>query len=328
MSNWRIITGDARKALAAVELNSVQCCVTSPPYYGLRSYGHAEQIGLEQTPAEYVAELMTVFREVWRVVRPDGVFWLNLGDSYVRAAGRGDDCAVEGPLREDYPLADRIGSYDGRTGRAERPGRRIGVEGTKPKNLLGIPWQVAFALQEDGWYLRQCVIWEKPNAMPESVSDRPSCSHEYVFMLTQRERYYYNRDAIAEPYSPATVRRGVSIRQVGANGQAVTRGDGEPLSAAQLDRGRNARSVWRIPAESFRGEHYAVMPEELASRCILASSRPGDLVLDPFSGAATTGVAAVRRGRRYLGVELNPDYVRLGERRLAGVTPPLAGLLE
>jgi DNA modification methylase len=336
----RIIVGDARTALAELDAGSVQTCVTSPPYFGLRDYGHEVQIGLEQTPEAYVSELVAVFREVRRVLKDDGTLWLNLGDSYCTNAGQ-------------------YGGLQGRTGQrasrrytasiASRKGR---AEGAKPKDLLLIPSRVALALQADGWYVRSDVIWSKQNPIPESVTDRPTKAHEYVFLLSKRSRYYYDGDAIREPLAPSSVARlsqPTLAQQAGSdrvpgktNGpmKAVpprrsgnkerTYGDDRGRPGSHLagnvpweddGTGRNARTVWTIATQPFKGSHFATMPPALAERCIKAGSRPGDTVLDPFGGAGTTGLAADRIGRDAVLVELNPEYAEMARARIKGEAP-------
>lgn len=277
---WSVLTGDVRETLRTVPDATAQTCVTSPPYYGLRDYGAAGQIGQEQSPAEYVAAMVAVMREVRRVLRDDGTLWLNVGDSF--AADRG------GTTPPAETLAGGSGGRmaDGsRTNRGRRegynPSRDARAIGFKHKDLMGIPWRLAFALQDDGWYLRSDIVWAKPNPMPESVTDRPTRAHEYVFLLTKRARYFYDADAIREAS------------------------------------GANARDVWTIATKPYSGAHFATMPLELATRCILAGSRKGDLVLDPFGGAGTTALAALHHGREALLCELNPDYVALQRERLA-----------
>ena len=273
-----ILTGDAVERLRELPDGIAQTCITSPPYFGLRDYGVEGQIGLEETPQEYVERLVTVFREVRRVLRDDGTLWLNLGDSYASQGGahggRNDNQRGVG--------ARRVHAAGGGDQAARTP-----PDGLKPKDLVGIPWRVAFALQADGWYLRSDIVWAKPNPMPESVRDRPTRAHEYVFLLSKNERYFYDHEAIKEP--------------------AVSN---HPSSK------RNRRSVWHIPVRPFKGAHFAVFPEALVEPMVLAGSRPGDLVLDPFAGSGTTGVVARRHGRRFLGIELNPEYVELAEHRL------------
>jgi len=301
-----ILEGSAARVLRSISDRSVQTCVTSPPYYGLRDYGHDGQIGLEPTPDEYVARLVEVFREVRRVLRDDGTLWLNLGDSY--AANR------------PYQVPSTKGGAKHGDGQSAGGRASIVPDGLKPKDLIGIPWRVAFALQADGWYLRQDIIWHKPNPMPESVTDRCTKAHEYVFLLSKSARYYYDQEAVKEP-AVNTRKPGRKIQDTrnthgtgggnaGINALMARYHNGE----APID--RNRRSVWTITTKPFKGAHFAVMPLELAETCVKAGSRPDDLVLDPFSGSGTTGVAAVSLGRRYLGVELNPEYAAMARSRI------------
>lgn len=355
-----LVVADAR-ALPLADV-CVQCVVTSPPYWGLRDYGTAQwvgglpecdhrqnrgvqgktgqradrafsaqlvyreecgkcgavrvdsQIGLESTPDAYVATMVEVFRGLRRVLKDDGVLWLNLGDCYATGAGGVGECPGGGKQGERWKLRGRM-----------TPPNRMPLPGLKSKDLIGIPWRVALALQADGWYLRADVIWSKLNPMPESVQDRPTKAHEYLFLLAKSEHYYYDRAAICEPYSPATLKRGKSLRQVSADGHATYRFNGEPLEPESIKRGRNARSVWTIPTHPFHGAHFAVMPEALVEPCILAGSRPGDLVLDPFAGTCTVGRVALRHGRRFVGVDLNPVYLReLAPTRLSQIQMRLA----
>ncbi|WP_342804031.1 site-specific DNA-methyltransferase [Cellulosimicrobium cellulans] len=287
--------GDAAAVLAKLEPGSVDCVVTSPPYFGLRDYGVDGQLGLEETPAEYVAALIDVFRQVRRVLADDGTVWLNLGDSY--AVRWGSTRRTE--RRGFAHAADR-----GRTG-------AIGHD-LPEKNLLGIPWRVAFALQDDGWTLRNDVVWTKPNAMPESVTDRLSNRHEHVFLLTKGPRYRFDLDAIRQPYDGD---RALSRRaHRTANKANTAKGTWDP----ETETGRNPGDVWEISTQPFPGAHFATMPLALAERCLLAGSLPGGTVLDPFSGSGTTGLAATRHGRRYVGIDLNEDYLRLSlQTRLA-----------
>lgn len=323
--------GDCRELMAAMPAGSVRCCVTSPPYWGLRDYGHADQLGLERTPEEYVSRIVDVFREVRRVLADDGTLWLNLGDCYATGAGKVGDCPgggeqVErwkqyGPARAQVP--------DGKNPNAGVPTfqpNRMPLPGLKPKDLVGIPWRVAFALQADGWWLRSDIIWAKPNPMPESVTDRPTKAHEYLFLLAKSERYYYDADAIAEPATFAgkvvtlgekSLSRG---QATGAGVEASGNGKADSVTVAAL---RNRRSVWTIATQPFAEAHFAVMPEALVEPCVLAGSKPGDLVLDPFAGSGTVGVVALRYGRRFVGCELNPEYVEMARRRIAG--PLFAG---
>lgn len=309
--SWRILTGDAREMLEALEPGSVQCCVTSPPYWGLRDYGHAGQLGQEATPADYVARLVGVFGVLRRVLADSGTLWLNLGDCYASDGSRSPQGGSE--------FKDRTRGKE-----AICRSARVAGAGLRHKNLVGIPWRVAFAMQDAGWYLRSDIVWSKPNPMPESVADRPTRSHEYVFLLTKGPRYYYDKAAIAQPYHPDTIKRGRSIRQVAADGSKVYRFNGEALDPASVKRGRNARSVWHLATQPYRGAHFATFPEKLVEPCILAGSRAGDCVLDPFAGSGTTGAVAVRLGRSFVGCELNPDYVELARTRIGKVAPLLA----
>jgi DNA modification methylase len=296
-----ILIGDCLEVLRGLPDGMVQTCVTSPPYYGLRDYGCAGQIGLEETPDAYVARLVDVFREVRRVLRDDGTLWLNLGDSYA-AGGNG------GGNKNDT----NVGSLT--------VGRKLPPFGYKPKDLLGIPWMVAFALRADGWWLRQDIIWHKPNPMPESVTNRCTKAHEYVFLLTKSARYFYDAAAIAEE-----AERGDAGSRFDQGKTAQHQLDRQ-ASGARIDDGRrNARSVWPIATQPFSGAHFATMPPALAERCIRAGSRPGDMVLDPFGGAGTTGLVADRLGRSATLIELNPEYARLARERITADAPLLVG---
>lgn len=306
----RIIVGDCRESLKTLPDASVQCCVTSPPYWGLRDYGHPDQIGNEPTPEEYVESLLAVFREVRRVLRDDGSLWLNLGDSYSSNGGSRPN-----------------GSSDGQLGRGTPPiaGSRKAVR--KPKDLIGVPWLVAFALQSDGWWLRQDIIWAKPNPMPESVTDRCTKSHEYVFLMSKSERYYYDQDAIKED---ATSKKGKgatgrgkqkSALAVGCNGRQPQQ-DHSGWIGGNAET-RNRRSVWTITTKPYAGAHFATMPQQLAEICVLAGSKPGDTILDPFGGAGTTAAVSIKHGRSAVIVELNPDYVELIPGRIRSITDAL-----
>lgn len=324
-----IFQGDCLPILRNMPQKSVSSCVTSPPYYGLRDYATAGQIGLEPTPEAYIARLVEVFREVRRVLKDDGTLWLNLGDSY----GTGTK-AVRKPgsrgVGKNTQIAQDI--------------RRVGGGA---KQLLGIPWRVALALQADGWILRADIVWHKPNAMPESVKDRPTKAHEYIFLLSKNARYYYDHEAIKEPLSPASISRlSQDIEnQAGskrANGgtrpdrpmKAVMGRSGNTHRRLATERGRtksplgssipwegvsrNKRTVWTVPTKPFKGAHFAVFPPELIQPCILAGTPAGGTVLDPFFGAGTVGIVANQTGRDYIGIELNPDYVELSRKRLGG----------
>lgn len=302
-----ILVGDAREILAKLPSGVVHCCVTSPPYFGLRDYGVSGQIGLEQTPAEYVAELVAVFREVRRVLRDDGTLWLNLGDSYAGSWGAqphrvtdSDDKSWHGSQIKNHPK------------RASHTGT-IRQSGLKPKDLIGIPWMVAFALRDDGWYLRSDIIWAKPAPMPESVRDRPTSAHEHVFMLAKSKRYYFDSEAVAE--------RAVSDRDSG-NGY----GRPEQLSRGQSNGWtrsgnptRNIRNVWTVGPKPFPEAHFATFPPKLIEPCIKAGCPAGGTVLDPFGGAGTTALVSHQLGRQSISIELNPAYVELARERVAQV---------
>ncbi len=313
----RIIQGDVLDVLRGLPDGFVQTVVTSPPYFGLRDYGVEGQIGLEETPALFVEKMVEVFAEVRRVLKDDGTLWLNLGDSYNAYNGNAGPAST---------LSKRQSS--------ERPkfasGYGLRFKGLKPKDLIGVPWRVALALQEAGWYLRADVIWAKPNPMPESMKDRPTKAHEYIFLMAKSQRYFYDAAAIAEPVTASTVSR---VTQPGwdfqagsdrvpgkTNGpmKAVIGGEYEDPAEAR----RNVRSVWSIVTMPYKEAHFATFPEEIPKRCILAGSRRDDLVLDVFSGSGTVAAVAKRHGRRYLGIELNPAYIEISERRLAAEPPP------
>jgi site-specific DNA-methyltransferase (cytosine-N4-specific) len=301
-----LIHGHVLDVLPTLDAESVQCCVTSPPYWGLRDYGlpgvewpdgWTGQLGLEPTPELYVEHLVAVFREVRRVLRDDGVLWLNLGDSYMGGGGYSPDAP------SNQPSAARARGHYRPTYHENsvrvKPMRPI-CPNLKPKDLAGIPWRVAFALQADGWWLRSDIIWAKPNPMPESVTDRPTRAHEYIFLLTKSARYYYDADAIAEP-------------AVYAGREGGGRWNG-------CEETRNARSVWTVPTTPFPEAHFAVFPEKIPSLCIRAGSREGDTVLDPFMGSGTTALVAEKLGRRWVGIEANADYIEIANRRLAQPT--------
>ena len=282
-----------------IEDRYVQACVTSPPYFGLRDYGHEGQIGLEETPEEYVRKLVEVFREVKRVLKDDGTLWLNIGDSYARPLAKGGS----GPGGNNH---EWYGENYGAAGGAGVP------DGLKPKDLIGIPWMLAFALRADGWYLRQDIIWHKPNPMPESVKDRCTKAHEYVFLLSKSERYFFDSEAMKEPADPANHRDSRGIRRT-PEGQTDHKG----FTNGRHYETRNKRDVWSIPVKPYKGAHFATFPPALIEPCILAGSRPGDIVLDPFGGSGTTAQVAVQHGRNALLCELNGDYVGLIHERMS-----------
>lgn len=311
----RILHGDCRALLPTLPDGSVHCCVTSPPYFGLRDYGHAEQIGLEPTPDEFVAVLVDVFREVRRVLRDDGTLWLNLGDSYCGAG------------YSNHTL-ERNGAAQRENGGKQAHGTTR-LQGLKSKDLIGIPWRVAFALQSDGWYLRQDIIWHKPNPMPESMRDRCTKAHEYVFLLSKSPTYYCDMEAIAEP----------AIGPAGGNVKPARSFEHDPvkhrtkagLVAAQTrarEAGgyetRNKRSVWTIVTQPYSEAHFATMAPELAENCIKAGCPIGGTVLDPFGGAGTTGLVADRLQRSAILIELNATYADMARTRVTDDAPLFA----
>jgi DNA modification methylase len=312
--------GCCQDVLPTLEAESVQCVVTSPPYYGLRDYGVAGQIGLEPSPQAYVDKLVAVFREVRRVLRKDGTCWLNLGDSYAGswgAQGRSGQMADRSVIS-----ARQIAAHQHKQGRT---GSIPEGSGLKPKDLVMIPARTALALQADGWWVRSKVIWNKPNPTPESCTDRPTSAYEEVFLLTRSERYFYDADAVRQPF--ADERMGCdggtapSERNRGGRRDGFTKPSGINPSA---NGGANLRNVWTIATSPFPGAHFATMPPELARRCILAGSRPGDTVLDPFAGSGTTGLVADRAGRHAVLIDLSPDYSAMSRARIEGDAPLFA----
>ncbi len=313
--------GDCRALLADMPEACAQTCITSPPYWGLRDYGVDGQLGLEATPDLYVAAMVDVFRGVRRALRDDGTLWLNLGDSYAGSSGpQGESGEMAGRAVTEHRGMSMTKAKGGDPkNRRKGPGwndapNRQRQDGLKHKDLVGIPWMVAFALRADGWYLRSDIIWHKPNPMPESVTDRPTKAHEYMFLLSKSGRYYYDADAIAEiageyrapgKLGPKTsgIQTGIEHSTLGGNGTA----DGK----------RNKRSVWTVATQPYDGAHFATFPPKLIEPCVLAGSRPGDLVLDPFFGSGTTGMVAEKHGRRWIGLDINPAYAKLSDKRTA-----------
>jgi len=335
--NIRLYRGDCLKVLPMLPDESVHCCVTSPPYYGLRDYGHDDQIGLESTPQEYIAIMVNVFREVRRVLRNDGTLWLNLGDSY------GGNSRNARSFRRDRAMCQGVkrkgNSCDPKRGKAA-----IGqpmYEGRQSKQLLGMPWRVALALQDDGWILRQDIIWHKLNPLPESVRDRCTKAHEYIFLLSKSRKYYYDSKAIAQPMARSSIRRlnQDTEHQLGSNRvPGKTNGNMKAVgprfggnkyadddafnrtkSGYVWDGGNglaNKRSVWTVATHAFKDAHFATFPPSLIEPCILAGSPEGGTVLDPFNGAGTTGLVSIRKGRGYIGIELNEQYAEMTRQRL------------
>jgi DNA modification methylase len=301
MNQARIIIGDNRATLQTLETGSVQTCITSPPYWGLRDYGEDEQLGMEQTPAEFVENLCQVFDEVWRVLADDGTLWLNIGDSYTSVHTGGQKSA------KSTVGANHDGAQEIRQNKSNPK-----TYGLKDKELVGVPWRVAFALQERGWYLRQDIIWAKPNPMPESVTDRCTKSHEFLFLLTKQPKYFYDHEAIKEPVVQEWGTRDRSGGKYHNEGSGLTPHTGLEKNYTT----RNKRDVWTVTTSRFKGAHFATYPPELVEPCVLAGSREGDWVLDPFSGSGTTGVVALANGRNYVGCELNPDYAEISLNRI------------
>jgi DNA modification methylase len=309
-----ILHGDALTRLRELPDCSVQCCVTSPPYFGLRDYGIEGQIGLEASPQDYITKLVAVFAEVRRVLKNDGTLWLNLGDSYASQGESG------------LNVTQRSDTFHGGKADARRRKRTLPI-GFKSKDLMMIPARVAIAVCADGWYLRQDVIWHKPTAMPESVVDRPTTAHEHIFLLAKSPRYYYDNEAIMEKREQ---RNFPTWEQRKEAGEPLRRGDpahsGHTTHFAGLGahpNGRNKRSVWTINTSAYPEAHFATMPPKLIEPCILAGSRPGDIVLDPFMGAGTVALVALQHGRQYIGIELNADYITLAQKRIATIQPTL-----
>ncbi len=331
--NYKIIQGDCREALKQIDADSVHTCVTSPPYFGLRDYGGGEgEIGSEQEVNEYVQALVDVFREVRRCLRPDGTLWLNLGDSYMAQ-------------KNVAPPPQSIGGQ--RDMPTFIPGNRREQKGLKHKDLIGIPWRVAFALQADGWWLRQDIIWSKPNPMPESVTDRCTKSHEYIFLLSKKSHYYYDHEAIKEPLAEASFGRAERKKKLiertglGTLGKQIEDGVDPKHGYAGLAMARNGktgysddglknkRSVWTVNTRGYKGAHFAVYPKNLILPCILAGCPEGGTVLDPFTGSGTTAIVALENNRNFVGTELNPEYIQLAENRIKEEIPTtLASLMH
>jgi site-specific DNA-methyltransferase (adenine-specific)/site-specific DNA-methyltransferase (cytosine-N4-specific) len=266
-----IFLADSRRKLHSFSDGSFQCCVTSPPYWGLRDYDHPGQIGAEDKLADYIADLVAVFREVRRTLREDGTFWLNIGDAYT-SGGR------------TWRAPDKKNAGRAMTYRPDTPA------GLKPKDLIGLPWQLAFALQADGWYLRSDIVWNKPNCQPESAKDRPTRSHEFVFLFSKSEQYFYDAQSIMENGSEAR---------------------------------KNRRTVWNIKTEPFKGAHFAVFPTKLVELCVLAGSRESDIILDPFLGSGTVGVVSKLLKRRCVGIEMKAEFAKMSVRRIRETTPTM-----
>tara|TARA_R110000822_G_scaffold246834_1_gene374993 strand:- start:2 stop:937 length:936 start_codon:yes stop_codon:yes gene_type:complete len=298
--------GDCRETMRKWKEQGIkaQTCVTSPPYYGLRDYGHDGQIGLEATPEEYIAAMVEVFRCVWDVLEEDGTLWLNIGDSYCGTGSKGEWVDPKNP--------------EGRNGQAVSKTQKLA--GYKSKDLIGIPWMLAFALRADGWYLRQDIIWHKPNPMPESVQDRCTKAHEYIFLMSKSQKYYYDIDAIKEESLNTPEQQEAKRNKIDHKGQRDN-GDMRHTTSGFTKTGiyemKNKRSVWTITTKSYEGAHFAVFPTDLIEPCIMAGAPVGGIVLDPFMGSGTTAQVAQHLGRQYLGCELNEDYKPLQDKRIS-----------
>ena len=308
-----IYIGDCLEVLKTLPDESVHCCVTSPPYYALRDYGMEEQIGREATPREYISRQTEVFTEVRRVLRSDGTLWLNIADTYAGKGNQGDFVDPKNPK--------------GRNGQAVALNYK--VEGCKPKDMIGIPWMLAFALRDSGWYLRNDIIWMKENPMPESCKDRCSRCYEHIFLLSKSRKYFFDAKAISEPIAPATAER-LKRGMKGGNkygkpvpGQPQTQTINRPrahgeITDSMINPMRNKRDVWVVNTVPFKGGHYAAYPPKLVEPCLLAGCPEGGIVLDPFFGSGTTGMVAKQLNRHYIGIELNPEYAKLAEARIGG----------
>ncbi|MEA4823320.1 MAG: site-specific DNA-methyltransferase [Clostridiaceae bacterium] len=328
-----IYNADCLEGLHRLPDQCVHCCITSPPYYGLRDYGVEGQIGLEETPEAYITRLVKVFREVRRVLRDDGTLWINIGDSYA-GSGKG------GASYPDNAKKYKQGTNHGMIGQVATTG--IGKGNCKPKDLIGIPWMLAFALRADGWYLRQDIVWAKPNPMPESVTDRCTKSHEYLFLLSKSPKYYYDAKSISEPVAESTIKRldqdidsqkgsdRVPGKKNGAMKACAPRYGGskytaDPESFYRTKSGnaydfkptRNKRDVWTVSTQPFKGAHFATFPQKLIEPCILAGCPIGGVVLDPFMGSGTTAVVALKHERHYIGIEISQDYCEIALNRIS-----------
>lgn len=310
-----IYLGDAKEVLSHFPDKSIDCCVTSPPYYGLRDYGVSGQLGMEPSPEEYIDNLVCVFQEVHRVLKDEGTLWVNIADSYsVRRWGGSKHSSSFQNISKD--------------GRMQiQPSKPWIYDAIKPKELIGIPWSLAFALRANGWYLRSDIIWHKPNAMPESIKDRCTKAHEYIFMLCKQPKYYFDIDAIREPHTSIEdfnrrIRNGKEewkTVKAGAGSPYSMRGTGKSRRMMYHPLGRGKRTVWTVPLMQSREAHFATFPEKLIVDCIKAGCPVGGVVLDPFIGSGTTAVVALKEGRQYVGIELNPEYIGIAEKRIAGI---------
>jgi len=314
MNNAKVIVGNAVDVLRTLDSGLARTCVTSPPYWGLRDYGQEAQLGLEDSPEAFIENLCLVFDEVWRVLADDGTLWVNMGDSY---AGSGKGRNADGSHQPGGKQGTNAGTIVGKLSKTDA--------GIPAKNLVGIPWMFAFAMRTRGWYLRQDIIWSKPNPMPESVKDRCTKSHEYIFLFSKQPSYYYDHEAIKEDISEKNKTHYKKYASLSSKSESKTnqvRDDGGfdathcGFSTSDTEK-KNKRSVWSVSTQPYAGAHFAVYPPKLILPCILAGSAPGDTVLDPFSGSGTTGMVALQNDRNYVGIELNPDYAALSEKRIS-----------
>ena len=319
---YQIHIGDCIDSMKSMPAQSVHTCVTSPPYFGLRDYGMDGQIGLEDTPDAFVARLVEVFREVKRVLRDDGTLWINLGDSY--ASFR------DGKATPDTTRGDSNGTLVPKGSAKNRSAKTFAGTSVKHKDLIGIPWRVAFALQADGWYLRQDIIWHKPNPMPESVTDRCTKAHEYVFLLSKSPRYYFDNQSIKEP----AIHSGRIVKATGADSKNANAGFGSDTKVGFTNKDtlvsetRNKRSVWTVTTKPFKGAHFATFPPNLIEPCILAGAPIGGVVLDPFGGSGTTAGVAIKNGRSAVLCELNPEYAALAPNRVRAIAGATADMFR
>jgi len=306
-----IYQGDSLATLKTLPDNSINCCITSPPYYGLRDYGVDGQIGLEETPEQFINKLVEIFREVVRILKDDGTLWVNIGDSY----SSHKDCKSVGQTLAKG--TSRETAHEMELGKSRvRDSKMLKSQGYKNKDLIGIPWMLAFALRADGWYLRQDIIWHKPNPMPESVQDRCTKAHEYVFLLSKSQKYYYDIDAIKEPAtSTDESERDRDISKLN-NTPGRTRMAGLKTNHYEM---KNKRSVWSVPTKPYREAHFATFPEALIEPMILAGCPKDGIVIDPFMGAGTTAVVAKKNHRNYIGCELNEKYIEIANKRIDSV---------
>lgn len=298
-----IIQGECKKVLKEMPDETINCCITSPPYWNLRTYGCEGQLGLEKTPEEYISKMVDIFHEIYRVMRKDGTLWINIGDTYYNNFSGGSQSSQTGNTKALM-----------QAGRMNKEKHNY----IKMTELTGIPWMLAFALRADGWYLRQDIIWNKSNAMPESVKNRCTKSHEYIFLLSKSPKYYYDQDAIREPHSDVSlnrIKRPLNLSQ-NVEGRAVNTSGPTDMQRFCHPKGRNKRDVWTVATSNYRCAHFATYPEKLILPCVLAGCPRGGVILDPFFGTGTTGLVAAKNGRNYIGIELNPEYIKIAKERL------------